>query len=137
MDMASELRDLTIQVNAIIRTISSNNGLTLPQANILSSIPTMGISLIDLSNKLGLDISTMSRNIKKLTNMNLIIKERNSSDLREYVILFTDNGEHVINKINDDFSNLLTTIPSFSVNSKMRELVEKMNWALIKSRNVI
>ena len=75
MDIPSELRDLTIQVNAIIRTISSNNGLTLPQANILSSIPTMGISLIDLSNKLGLDISTMSRNIKKLTNMNLIIKE--------------------------------------------------------------
>ena len=50
MDIPSELRDLTIQVNAIIRTISSNNGLTLPQANILSSIPAMGISLIDLSN---------------------------------------------------------------------------------------
>ena len=137
MDMAIELRDLAIQVNAIMRTISSNNGLTLPQANILSSIPAMGISLIDLSNKLGLDISTMSRNIKKLTNMNLIIKERNSSDLREYVILFTDNGEHVINKINDDFSNLLRSIPVFSENSKMTEFVEKMNWALIKSRNVI
>ena len=137
MDMASELRDLTIQVNAIMRTISSNNGLTLPQANILSSIPTMGISLIDLSNKLGLDISTMSRNIKKLTNMNLIIKERNSSDLREYVILFTDNGEHVINKINDDFSNYLRAIQDISENRKMSELIEKMNWALIKSRNII
>ena len=137
MDMASELRDFTVQVNAIIRKISSNHGLTLPQANILSSIPTMGISLIELSNKLGLDISTMSRNIKKLTNMNLIIKERNSSDLREYVILFTDNGEHIINKINRDFSNLLSAIPGFSVNSKMSELVEKMNWMLIKSRSVI
>jgi len=137
MDMASELRDLTIQVNAIIRTISSNHGLTLPQANILSSIPTMGISLIDLSNKLGLDISTMSRNIKKLTNMNLIIKERNSSDLREYVILFTDNGEHLINKINDDFSNYLRAIQGLSENSKISELIEKMNWILIKSRNII
>ena len=137
MDMASELRDLTIQVNAIMRTISSNYGLTLPQANILSSITTMGISLIDLSNKLGLDISTMSRNIKKLTNMNLIIKERNSSDLREYVILFTDNGEHLINKINDDFSNYLRAIQGLSENSKISELIEKMNWILIKSRNII
>ena len=106
MDVSSELRDLSVQINAIIRTISLRNGLTLPQANILLSIPTTGVSLIDLSNKLGLDISTMSRNIKKLSTMNLVIRERRSHDLREYLILFTDNGDQLASRINYEFDNI-------------------------------
>tara|TARA_B100000029_G_C17323367_1_gene869005 strand:- start:448 stop:861 length:414 start_codon:yes stop_codon:yes gene_type:complete len=135
MDVSSELRDLSVQINAIIRTISLRNGLTLPQANILLSIPTTGVSLIDLSNKLGLDISTMSRNIKKLSTMNLVIRERSSHDLREYLILFTDNGDQLASRINNEFDNILSNIPELLINNKMFDSIEKINWLLIKSRN--
>ena len=66
--------------------------------------------------------------------------EMEGEPIPEYILktieIFEDYSEE-IDSTKNDFSNLLTTIPSFSVNSKMRELVEKMNWALIKSRNVI
>ena len=135
MDIANDLRDLTVHINAIMRLISSNYGLTLSQTNILSSLPSNGISLISLSKKIGVDISTMSRNIKKLSNKNLIFKERNSNDLREYKILITKSAEDILMQINNDFNELLYKIPDFTLDSSMNNLIENMNWLLLKSRS--
>ena len=138
MDISIDLRDLTIQINAIVRTISSSHVLTLSQSNVLLSVPSDGISLINLSKKLGVDISTMSRNVQKLSNQNLIIKERSASDLRECNLFVTEAGEDILGTINKEFDIYLLSITSnIDFDHSILDFIENINWSLFKLRNKI
>ena len=72
MNIPELLANLTTHYNAIFRQYSSRLSLTAPQAFHLLSIPVDGISMSGLANKLGLDTSTLTRNIKKLEKLNLV-----------------------------------------------------------------
>ena len=138
MDISIDLRDLAIQINAIVRRISSRHSLTLSQSNILLSVPSDGISLINLSRKLGVDISTMSRNVQKLSNKNIITKERSAVDLREYNLFVTEAGEEILEKINAEFDRYLLSITSnIDFDHSIIDFINNINWSLLKLRNKI
>ena len=69
MNVQELLSDLVIHYNALIRQVSSQLCLTASQTFHLISIPQDGISMSRLSRKLGLDASTLTRNIQKLEKM--------------------------------------------------------------------
>ena len=72
MNLPELLLDLTVHYNALIRRSASQLGITISQALHLLSVPHDGISMSHLSHKLGLDASTLTRNIQKLEKMDLI-----------------------------------------------------------------
>ena len=78
MNLPEFLTDLSIHYNALIRNAASDISLTVSQALHLISIPYEGISMSVLSNKLGLDTSTLTRNIQKLEKLGLVKKTRES-----------------------------------------------------------
>ena len=66
MNMIENLSDISLHYFALIRKLSSKFELTLSQALVLLYIPFDGITISDLSQKLGIDISTMTRNIQRI-----------------------------------------------------------------------
>ena len=56
----------------LLRSTASKFNLTFEQAKLLLSIPFDGIFLSDLAETLGIDNSTLTRNIEKLLNNNFL-----------------------------------------------------------------
>ena len=110
MNIVELLTDLTTGTNAIIRTIASNLNLTASQAFHLLSIPFDGIPMSGLAFKLGLDNSTLTRNVQKLEKLNLVKRQTDSYELRndpEFYepfedSLFFDQGQLIRIKSNMD-----------------------------------
>ena len=92
MNIPELLTNLTTHYNAIFRQYSSRLSLTAPQAFHLLSIPVDGISMSGLASKLGLDTSTLTRNIKKLENLDLVRRKQDRNDKRILAVYLTDKG---------------------------------------------
>jgi len=58
-------------------------------------IHSSGISMSDLAFSLGLDKSTLTRNINVLINREIVEKFRDSKDLRVYKVILSDRGEEL------------------------------------------
>ena len=105
--------------------------LTQSQSLCLSAIPFKGISQTDLANKLSLDLSTLSRNLNKLSIKKLISKTSSNHDKRISKIYLTERGQDVYNQLNnliaDDLSKIFN---AFDVDeqSQMEEMLNKINW---------
>lgn len=93
------LSDLTVHYNAIIRQTASRLGLTASQVFHLISIPPGGISMSRLSLKLGLDTSTLTRNIQKLEKMGMVERLPGSYDKRVQNTVLTREGGEIVKKI--------------------------------------
>ena len=63
------------------------------------SIAPSGITMSQLANKMGIDKSTLTRNINILINKNLVHKEKDVQDLRVYNLLLSDSGEILREKL--------------------------------------
>ena len=101
MNISELLSDLTVHYNAIVRQAASQLGLTVSQIFHLISIPHDGISMSHLSHKLGLDTSTLTRNIQKLEKLGLVIRSKGSYDKRVQNAVLTEQGNEKIEKIED------------------------------------
>ena len=84
--------DLHINSLYLIKNTSSKYHITSNQLVLLYAIPFTGISQSDLSYKLSIDVSTMSRNLDKLINSDLIYKEYDDYDKRQTNIKLTENS---------------------------------------------
>ena len=60
MNLVELLLDLNIALNLPIKKVGKNNNLTTSQTLCILSIPFDGITQSELTNKLGLDLSTLS-----------------------------------------------------------------------------
>ena len=73
------------------------------------------ISLKELSNILGLDISTMSRTVESLVKKKFVFRSPSKIDRRSIDIQLTDKGLNLFNdienKMNNEFKNVLEQIP--------------------------
>ena len=99
MNLSELLVDLTTHYNALIRSAASQLHLTASQAFHLISIPHDGIPLSKLAHKLGLDASTLTRNIQKLENLGLIKRKHDSYDKRVQKAVLTKRGLEITKKI--------------------------------------
>ena len=99
MTLQELLCDITTHYNAFLRSAASQLNLTASQAFHLISIPHDGIPMSKLAHKLGLDTSTLTRNIQKLQNLGLVERVHGSYDKRVYNALLTKQGADTVAEI--------------------------------------
>ena len=133
MNIPELLTNLTTHYNAILRQYSSQLSLTAPQAFHLLSIPSDGISMSGLANKLGLDTSTLTRNIQKLEKLNLVRRKQAVNDKRILVVYLTDKGRDKVEKVEESLLNLNFSMMKYidlDDQENIPEMLEKLVWAM-------
>ena len=133
MNIPELLTNLTTHYNAIFRQYSSRLSLTAPQAFHLLSIPVDGISMSGLANKLGLDTSTLTRNIQKLEKLEFIRRKRDRNDKRILVVYLADKGREKVEKIEDSLLDLNFSMMKYidlDDQENIPEMLEKLVWAM-------
>ena len=133
MNIPELLTDLTIHYNALIRHYASRLSLTAPQAFHLLAVSTDGISMSGLAHKLGLDNSTLTRNIQKLDTLGLVLRKRDDYDKRVFRVHLTKKGRVLV----EQFENLLLDLNHSMLKhidlddqENIPEMLEKLVWAM-------
>jgi len=133
MNIPELLTNLTTHYNAILRQYSSQLSITAPQAFHLLSIPVDGISMSGLANKLGLDTSTLTRNIQKLEKLDLVRRKQDRNDKRILVVYLTDKGRNKVEKIEESLLDLNYSMMKYidlDDQENIPEMLEKLVWAM-------
>ena len=133
MNIPELLTNLTTHYNAIFRQYSSRLSLTAPQAFHLLSIPVDGISMSGLANKLGLDTSTLTRNIQKLEKLDLVRRKQDRNDKRILVVYLTDKGRERVEKVEESLLDLNFSMMKYidlDDQENIPEMLEKLVWAM-------
>jgi DNA-binding MarR family transcriptional regulator len=133
MNIPELLTNLTTHYNAIFRQYSSRLSLTAPQAFHLLSIPVDGISMSGLANKLGLDTSTLTRNIQKLEKLDLVRRKQNRNDKRILAVYLTDKGRGKVEKVESSLLDLNFSMMKYinlDDQENIPEMLEKLVWAM-------
>ena len=133
MNIPELLTDLTTHYNALIRHYASRLSLTAPQAFHLLAVSADGISMSGLAHKLGLDNSTLTRNIQKLDNLGLVLRKRDDYDKRVLKVHLTNKGRAIV----EEFENLLLDL-NYSMlkyidlddQENIPDMLEKLVWAM-------
>ena len=133
MNIPELLTDLTTHYNALIRYYASQLSLTAPQAFHLLAVSTDGISMSGLAHKLGLDNSTLTRNIQKLETLELVLRKQDNFDKRVFRVHLTKKGRVIV----EQFENLLLDL-NYSMlkhidlddQENIPEMLEKLVWAM-------
>ena len=132
--MLSEyLTSFISNLNVIVRKVASDNNLSLSQYFTLSNISSSGILMGELSKLVGVDKSTLTRNIRILLNRDLVLKNQSTSDKREYIIMLTNHGEKLIDKLDSgmekELSIIIEDIDSISKQT-LSNIIESINWKI-------
>ncbi len=133
MNLAEHLTDLASNTNAIIRSVASRLNLTASQAFHLLSIPFDGIPISKLATWLGLDNSTLTRNIQKLENLKLVRRESDSYDKRIQRVILTRAGASLVRSLESDIEEQCCDIlEQIDLETQERILtdLEKLSWAM-------
>ena len=133
MNIPELLTDLTTHYNALIRYYASQLFLTAPQAFQLLAVSADGISMSSLSHKLGLDNSTLTRNIQKLETLELVLRKQDNFDKRVFRVHLTKKGRVIV----EQFENLLLDL-NYSMlkhidlddQENIPDMLEKLVWAM-------
>ena len=131
--MPELLTDLTTHYNALIRFVASQLNLTSSQAFHLLSIPHDGIPMSQLAHKLGLDTSTLTRNIQKLEKMKLIKRNQDSYDKRIQKAILTEKGEEKVELLEKSLQDSnLALMEQIDLDSQenITDILEKIVWAM-------
>jgi DNA-binding MarR family transcriptional regulator len=115
-------------------------GVTLAQCHTILEIEDLGrATSVELSKRLGLDKSTLSRTIDGLVNIGLIDRVAHPTDRRFTLLSLTAKGQEVadqINQSNDDFySRVFEGIENES-HDKVIENFEKLVWAMRRHQDL-
>jgi len=133
MNISELLTNLTTHYNAIFRQYSSKLSLTAPQTFHLLSIPVDGISMSGLANRLGLDTSTLTRNIQKLEELDFVKKQQDRYDKRILVVYLTSRGKDKVEKVEESLLNLNYSMMKYidlDDQENISEVLEKLVWAM-------
>ena len=95
MILSDHFISLNTKLTAIFRKISAKYNLSFSQYCIIMKIESSGISMSDLAYGLGLDKSTLTRNIDVLIKRDIVEKLRDSEDLRVYKVFLSNIGENL------------------------------------------
>lgn len=114
------------------------HGFTSSQCYAMLEIFRVGsLTMNELSEKMNLDSSTMTRVIDKLVRDELINRDKDSSDRRIVVVSLTDKGNEAAKKlnasVNEYYKRIISSIPEgevediFQCLSKLLKAFEKAN----------
>ena len=137
MDFSEQIQEITAHVNGITRHAATKHNISFAQAQFLLKVPSEGISISELSNLIGIDISTMSRNVNKLELLKLVERKRDSHDGRTFRLSLTPSGITIVDllfaEIDACSTAILSTIP-LDLQGRIGDVLEQLNWAFIKHR---
>ena len=131
--LAEYLNSFLSHMNVLARRVASKNNLSLSQYYTLNSITSNGISMSDLSSTIGIDNSTLTRNINILLYRSLVKKHRSNDDRREFIVILSSKGEKIVNKLDNQMESLINTLIS-DINPESRQefidTIEQLNWKI-------
>tara|TARA_B100000131_G_scaffold184557_1_gene177838 strand:+ start:106 stop:531 length:426 start_codon:yes stop_codon:yes gene_type:complete len=140
MNIIEHLSDISLHYFALVRRSSAKFDLTLSQSLVLLYVPFDGITISDLSQKLGVDISTMTRNIQRIEKKKLIIRKPNPDDKRSIKLLLSPRGQKIANSVNESMSENLQEIfdkYDFDTSNQIINNLESLGWDLYLYRQNI
>jgi len=133
MSIIENLSELSIQYFSLVRQLSSKFELTLSQTLIILSIPFDGVTISDLSEKLGIDISTMTRNVQRIEKKNLVKRLPNPDDKRSIKLFLSQRGITLSNSLNLEISASLDSILAkydLKTANQIKNNLENLSWDL-------
>ena len=137
MEFGELLKQFLIDLQSLFRNQTKNLNITLPQLILITSIPTDGIDMTTLSQRLGVDNSTLTRLIGVLIRNQIVMKNKNPLDGRSVIVTLTDYGEKLYSKIEveiDKFgSDLYRKIP-VEDREEVKEILFNLHWIISKHR---
>ncbi|MAP61554.1 MAG: hypothetical protein CMG24_00645 [Candidatus Marinimicrobia bacterium] len=128
MILSDHFISLNTKLTSVFRNISSKYGISFSQYCIIMKIHSTGISMSELAYSLGLDKSTLTRNINVLIKRDLVEKYRDSDDFRVYKVILSEKGEEYKSKLYSDLDNF-TSIFLNSLDDKAKNqinLIDKL-----------
>ena len=138
MNIIEQTNDFCINYLKCIKKAANSLWITQSQALCIQAIPFDGISQTNLATKLSLDLSTLSRNLDKLTKIHLIEKIISTHDKRSYNITLSSRGKKIYqqlnDKINNDFQNIYSQLNIEEID-QMVDILSKINWEFEISYN--
>ena len=131
MHLVEEINELVNHYSKILRITCSKYNLTYEQGKLILLIPYDGISMSVLSKILGIDNSTLTRNILKIKNKNIIEIQTSNKDKRKKFIILTPKGQLSVKKIENNINDVFRNI-NLSIDEKKNIInpIEKVNWQL-------
>jgi len=122
------LRKLVRKLGGLDKTQFSCCGITLAQCHTLVEIGRAGtISLNDLSEKLGLDNTTLSRTVNNLVQEELATRSLNQKDHRYVNITLTSKGydlfENIETNMDQYYQRIMESIPF----DKRNQIIESLS----------
>ena len=138
--MYEELIDLTSNFLVIFRNIAKKHAITSSQGLIMLMIDIQGISMTLLSCKLGLDASTMTRNIQRIEKKQLITRVPNLNDKRSIKLLLSSRGKSIASNLNQNMSDSVQKILDkydFDTANQIVNNLESLGWNLYLYRQNI
>lgn len=112
MILSEHFTSLNIKLTSIFRFIARNYDLSYSQYCILMKIGVDGASMSELAKNLGLDKSTLTRNINILINRGLVYKTQSQSDLRMYIVQLTSDGDLIKQNLYQDLDKFTSDLLS-------------------------
>ena len=119
-----------------MRRIAKDLGLTSSQVQLLLSIPFSSISMTELANLLGIDNSTLTRNLNKLEK-GYVKRTKDYYARRIYKISLSKKGsvKNIIeNKLNEVSIKILSVL-NYKDKHDVFQSLEKLSWVLTKIRH--
>ena len=135
MNLAEQIYELNLGTGNILRSIASELNLTLPQVQCFLTIPFDSINMTNLSRQLGIDNSTLTRNLAKLDRQGFIHRTHDEFDKRVIYVSLTKIGRETLSKIEsrlEDISHKILTDMKYEDRQDVFEALEKLSWSLEK-----
>ena len=135
MNFVEILPLLFVNLQSLYRKNVRLKGYTFPQIIALYIIPSDGIEMSNLSNKLGIDLSTLSRLINGLENKKVVKRVKSKLDKR-IIKIFLDSKSIELKRIIEEQFDDIGYIIDKKIDSKnlnlYEEILSELNWEISK-----
>ena len=125
-----------IDIQRLFRTEISINDMTYSQVLAMISIPSDGIEMSELSRKLGLDNSTITRLIVRLEKKGWVSRKKGIRDKRAIIVFLKTGGLKIQQDIEKKIENIGEKIKLEIDDPKRESLLEHLyifQWSLRKT----
>jgi DNA-binding MarR family transcriptional regulator len=125
--LRESIRQMERKLGVLEECKVSCGGVTMTQCHALVEIGrAKSISLIDLSELLNLDNSTMSRTVNNLVNNGLVERELDKKDRRYVTIKLSESGIKVFENIETNMNSFYMKVFQSIPNDKQEQVLDSM-----------
>jgi len=130
---------ITLHINTLhsLKLIAKKNQLSIQQVLCIYSIPLEGITQTNLADSLSVDVSTLSRNLRKLELQNIIMKSSIEGDDRFLKICLSNYGIDLFNSILSDLTHYAENLNLDIESNNSQHIIDgllKLNWHILKNK---